>query len=130
MAKFNLPHVSITVNNVEKTKEFYKKIGFKLLEEVYEKKKKRFTLMFEGYGLEIEVFHFEEADNSRKETLDFLSPGITHFAVPVKDLEKVRDRFKRKEVKISKDITESSLGVKYMFVEDPCGITVEFFEKL
>jgi catechol 2,3-dioxygenase-like lactoylglutathione lyase family enzyme len=128
MLKFRKPHVAITIDNVEKTKEFYQKIGFKIKDEIYSKEKGRHFLLLEGYGFEIEIFHFDNQKPQKAPKENYQKVGFLHFALPVPNLEKLRDELTRKGIKLSNNITISSSGLKYLNIIDPSGITIEFFE--
>lgn len=128
MTKFHKPHISINPNSVEETKDFYQRIGFKIKDEIYSKEKKRHFLLLEGYNFEIEIFHFDDQKPQKAPKEDYQKVGFLHFALPVTDLQKTRDDFVRKGIKLSKDIAISSTGLKYLNIIDPSGITIEFFE--
>lgn len=127
MKAFNIPHIAILIKNLEKTKHFYTSIGFDLTEEIYNKEKKRWLLIFSGYGIEIEAFYYEAIDF--EESNDEPNFGFMHFGVPTDNLEKIIKLAKKEGLKISKEITESSVISKYLNLEDPSGVTVEFFKK-
>jgi len=128
MSKYTIPHVAIIVNNLEETKEFYQKIGFSVLDEIYLKEKQRKFLLLEGYGLQIEAFFYINDDHDNKADQNQKRTGIMHFAVACENIEVVRDMIASKNVSLHKDISTSTGGIVLFFVEDPSGILVEFVE--
>lgn len=66
MNSYRTPHIALTVDNIDETKNFYTSLGFTIAEDMYSEDKKRHFLLLHGYGLEIEVFHFDnQAKNQR-----------------------------------------------------------------
>ena len=128
MTKFTRPHIAITVNNIQETKSFYKRIGFKIKDEIYSKEKARHFLLLEGYNFEIECFRFDNQKSEKALPEDYKRVGFLHFALPTLNLKKVRDKLVKEGIKFSKDISVSSGGLKYLNIIDPSGVVIEFFE--
>lgn len=128
MGSYKYPHVAITVNNIIESKKFYEKIGFQVAENIYSQEKKRHFLLLQGFGLEIEVFLFDEQAPYQKYTTDIQTVGLQHIALPVSNIDEKKSELLQKEIALFKDITVSSLGVKNLNVVDPTGIIIEFFE--
>lgn len=125
---FYLPHVAITVTDIEVTKAFYTNIGFTIKEDIYSDEKKRHFLLLEGYGLEMEVFHFDDQAKGQVYKTDYKIVGPQHIALPVSNLEEKKEDLLQKGITLLEDIRVSSLGVKNLTITDPSGITIEFFE--
>lgn len=125
---FYLPHVAITVTDIEATKSFYSTIGFLIKENLYSEEKKRHFLLLEGYGLEMEVFYFDDQAKGQIYKTDYKTVGPQHIAFPVSDLEEKKEDLLQKGIILLEDMRVSSLGVKNLNITDPSGITVEFFE--
>ena len=86
-------------------------------------------MLLAGFGLEIEVFCFDEQENSQTVTVDLKTAGLQHFALPVENIEVKKQELIDKGIELIKDISTSSLGVKNLNIKDPSGFVVEFFEK-
>ena len=126
---YYLPHIAITVLDIEKIKKFYTEIGFSIKEELYSKEKKRHFLLLEGYGIEMEVFHFDEQYPNQVIISNLQQVGFQHIAFPADNLEEKKTEILGKGIMLLKDINVSSLGVKNFNLTDPSGFIIEFFEK-
>jgi catechol 2,3-dioxygenase-like lactoylglutathione lyase family enzyme len=122
------PHIAITVDDFEKTKEFYSKIGFTISGEKYTEKKNRYFCLLTGYNFHIEVFHFDTQDKDQRYDNDIEKVQVQHIAFPVDDLEERRDEVLERNINLKKDISLSSSGIKYINIIDPNGFILEFFE--
>jgi catechol 2,3-dioxygenase-like lactoylglutathione lyase family enzyme len=123
------PHIAITVDDIEKTKDFYRKIGFKVEKEMYSTEKSRRLLLLRGYGFEMEIFRFDDQPPDQKDVSNLQAIKMHHFALPVRNLEETKSKLLAEGVPLSKDIqTSSSGGVRFLNIEDPSGFTIEFFE--
>ena len=128
MLDYYLPHIAFTVTDIQKTKDFYQSLGFITKKYMYSEEKQRYFLLLEGFGLEMEVFHFDDQeDKSLIENLKEV--GIKHIALPVENLEIKKTEFISKGITIAKDISVSSLGVRHFNITDPSGLSIEFFER-
>lgn len=125
---YYLPHIAITVADISATKVFYTTIGFTVKEDIYAEEKKRHFLLLEGYGLEIEVFHFDDQVTNQNYQANLQIVGLQHIALPVEQLEEKKAQLLEKGINLLKDINVSSLGVKNLTITDPSGIIIEFFE--
>lgn len=128
MANYHLPHIAITVSNINITKDFYSKLGFLVKEDFYSKEKKRHFLLLEGYGLEIEIFNFDRQISNQRFQANLQIVGFQHIALPVKNLEEKKKELLTRGIDLFKDINISSLKVKNLNIIDPSGIIIEFFE--
>lgn len=124
------PHIAITVNDIQATKDFYSAIGFEVLQDIHSEEKKRHFLLLSGFGLEIEVFRFDDQTENRFAAPDLYIEGLQHFALPVSDLEAKKQDLLAKGVTLIKDISVSSLGTKNLNIADPTGFIIEFFERI
>lgn len=128
MANYQLSHLAITVSEIDKTKIFYQTIGFTVSKDIYSENTKRHFLLLQGYGMEIEVFYFEDQPVDQKIVSNMKLIGLQHMAFPVKNVQDKRVELMRNGVSLLKDINTSSLGVKNLNIVDPSGIIIEFFE--
>lgn len=94
---YYLPHIAITVSDIQQTKEFYTKIGFVVKEDMYSDEKKRHFLLLEGYGLEMEVFNFDSQTPNQTYSTEYHIVGPQHIAFPVKIWEKRKSNCLRME---------------------------------
>lgn len=130
MKMYQLPHIAITINNIQDTKDFYTKLGFLVKEDTYSQEKKRHFLLLEGFGLEMEVFCFDEQLPDQYYEAHVQKVGLQHIAFPVANVEEKKIELLSKGLVLSRDVTVSSLGVKHINIIDPSGIVIEFFEQL
>ena len=90
---FNFNHVALSVDNVEKSLEFYKKLGFKILKEYHDKSVDIFHLSLNDVVLEI--FHYFDnidlPEHSKNLSTDLKTIGNKHFGLGVKDIMKARE---------------------------------------
>lgn len=130
MKSYQHPHIALTVDDIDATKNFYTSLGFAIAEDMYSEDKKRHFLLLQGFGLEIEVFHFDDqARNQRLQAENLEEVGIKHIALPVENIQGFRDELMGKNIPLIKDTSISSLGVKNINVIDPSGLVIEFFER-
>src|SRR5258706_6228294 len=95
---FYLPHVAITVTDIEATKSFYSTIGFSIKEDLYSEEKKRHFLLLEGYGLEMEVFYFDDQVEDQTYKTNYKVVGPQHIALPVSNLDEKKEDLLQKGV--------------------------------
>lgn len=85
---FNFNHVTISVDNLENTLEFYNKFGFKIYKEYHDESVDIIMLKLENMILEI--FHYQEKEqlpeHSRDLGIDLKTIGNKHFGLGVKDI--------------------------------------------
>lgn len=133
MEKYTLPHISIVVNDLLKTKEFYLRLGFKgIYKESSNKEEQYDYLLFEGFNMQIEAWYFRSKNHDKKADQDKYKIGITHFAVVCNDIKKLKDKFLKKGIRMFKDIKTIDIGdsfLSFFYIEDPSGILIEFVEK-
>jgi len=125
-------HIALSVSNLEKSVEFYKKVfGFFEV--------KRFEL--EEKGLKVAFLKLNRSDNLNLELFQPFKPiknkddlsnldvlGLKHIAFEVED---ANSKFKELEAK-NFEVTEPREGKycrKYFFIKDPDGFIMEFYQK-
>lgn len=129
---FNFNHVALSVDNVEKSLEFYKKLGFKILKEYHDKSVDIFHLSLNDVVLEI--FHYFDnidlPEHSKNLSTDLKTIGNKHFGLGVKDIMKAREFVKNEKLFDGDiDIIQGRLGKPYFFIKDPDGILIEIIEE-
>ncbi len=107
-------HLAIIVSN-EECIAFYKRLGFDVIKRI--ERKYDTVILLSGYDIQLEIFvDSNHPSRSNQEPL-----GLRHLALKVDDVEKtIRD--------LGLDIgyiTEDWFGVKYCFIVDPDGNTIE-----
>ena len=117
-----LAHIGIMVKDVERSKDFYKRLGFVLTDEVDVGAKLAF--LNAGSCL-IELIQPQNYGDAR-------NPGqVDHIAITVNDIIKAVSDAKSNGIAIDeKNIAEINIlgGVKNVFFEGPDGERLEFFE--
>jgi len=98
---FNFNHVTISVDNLENTLEFYNKFGFKIYKEYHNESVD--IIMLKLKNMILEIFHYQEKEQ-----------------LLVED-----NNLNDKEIIINK----GRLGKPYFFIKDPNGILMELIEE-
>lgn len=128
---FNINHVTISVKDIEKSTEFYKKFGFTEYKDYSDESVHIKTLKLKNMVLE--MFCYREFENMPEHAknlgLDLKTIGTKHFGLGVKSVEEARkfllsNGIIQDEIKINK----GRLGKSYFFMKDPDGILVEIIE--
>lgn len=129
---FSFNHVTISVDNLESTLEFYKKFGFRSDKEYHDENVDIIILKLEEIILEI--FHYNEnmqlPEHSKDLSIDLKTIGNKHFGIGVRDINKAKkfvenNKLCDNEIKIIK----GRLGKNYFFIKDPNGILMEIIEE-
>ncbi len=129
---FNFNHVTISVGNLEKTINFYKKFGFIIHKEYHDENVD--IVMLKLNNMILEIFHYIEnnklPEHSKNLNIDLKTIGNKHFGLGVKDIE-IAKKF-IEENKLNDDeiiINKGRLGKPYFFIKDPNGILMEIIEE-
>lgn len=129
---FNIDHISISVEHLEQTLNFYYKFGFVLYKEYHDESVDIIMLKLDNIFLEI--FHYANNNalphHAKELDTDLKTVGTKHFGLSVKDINEaklwVEDRkLNDNEIKINK----GRLGRPYFFIKDPNGILIEIIEE-
>ena len=115
-------HIAIIVKS-EKSLLFYKKLGFS---ESFRKIRNYDTIvLMDGYDIRLEIFidpRHPSQSNGINEPI-----GIRHFALKVDDIEKTINELDLDEKNIGQINTDWT-GIRFCFIKDPDGLTVELHE--
>lgn len=129
---FNFNHVTISVENLERTINFYKRFGFVMHKEYHDENVD--IVMLKLNNMILEIFHYIEnnelPNHSRDLNIDLKTIGNKHFGLGVKDIE-IAKKFVEKN-KLNNDeiiINRGRLGKPYFFIKDPNGILMEIIEE-
>ena len=89
---FNFNHVAISVNDLDKTLDFYKSFGFEKYKEYHNDDID--IVMIKLGGVVIEIFHYNEnnklPEHSKSLATDLKTIGNKHFAIGVKDINEAK----------------------------------------
>ena len=137
----NFRHVGIVTTNLKKSLIFYQNhLGLKKIKIINENKKlmnkilnlKNSNLKTIKLGLNKKVFlellYFKNL-RQKKRYIKIFSPGLTHFSVTIKNLDKIYNDLKKKNVKfLSKPALSHDKKVKLVFCKSPENIFIELVE--
>lgn len=131
--EFNFNHVAISVKDMKKSIEFYKKFGFEEYK-AYEAEDESIKInMLKLNNTVLEIFCYKEytklPETAKMTATDLPIIGTKHFALGVKDINEakeflIQNELVQDEIKINK----GRLGKNYFFIKDPDGILVEIIE--
>ena len=102
---FDLDHIAITVNNLDESIDFYKKIGYELLERFSDDGYNWATLRLNNHSLEL--FQINNKDKA-----------FDHIGYSYDDDKDALDLLKRLDYKKDLDIFYGDLNRKSFFIED------------
>ena len=111
-------HIQIIVKNLDKSIEFYQKLGFV--------EGKHFVKNgIEYVFMELDGFKLELKESSE----EFIQGGIVHIAFEVKNVDEHSRILDEKGIKVTIPPTDGASGGRFCFVKDPDGIDLEFYEE-
>ncbi len=122
MAKIN--HIGITVKDMEKSIEFYKLLGLKLLYVERRDSQRATKALFEAENIHLELWKFDDEKPSVE--ADLHSPGVVHVAFEVQDIKKTRSLLISQGYEVD-EIKFSPSKRYYCFVKGPDGVVVELY---
>ena len=129
---FNVNHVSISVIDMKKSIEFYKKFGFEDFKSWKSEDESIKINMLKLKGTVLEMFcykKFEKLPETAKNTAtDLPIIGTKHFALGVENIEKAKQFVLSNNICKEVNIKVGRLGKPYFFINDPNGILVEIIE--
>lgn len=130
--EFNINHVAISANNLEKTLEFYKKFGFEKHKEYHDDSVDIVLLKLNNTILE--VFYYKNRYNlpehSEDLSIDLKIVGNKHFALGVENIEDAKKFVEENKLYDGEiKITQGRLGKPYFFIKDPNNILMEIIEE-
>ena len=122
-----LHHIAIICSGYEQSKHFYTSVlGLTVIRETYraERDSYKLDLALNGEYL-VELFSFPEPPSrvSRPE-----ATGLRHLAYEVDNLEQVIDHLHRHSVETEAVRTDELTGKRFVFIADPDGLPIEFYE--
>ena len=125
--KFNKLIPELSVTNIDKSKEFYLKLGFKIM---YERKKDKFAFLeLEGNQLMIEEIN----DNWNTGKLKYPFGRGVNISMTINDIDKYYQELVNKNIIFFKDIMTNEYDVngktyldKEFLIQDPDGYLLRF----
>ena len=130
---FNVVHVAISVSNIEKSIEFYKRFGFKEFKSWNATDESIKIRMLKLNEIILEIFcyknYIELPKTATSTATDLPVLGTKHFALGVTNIEKAKKWVLENKIAEEININIGRLGKPYFFIKDPDGILVEIIEK-
>jgi lactoylglutathione lyase len=120
----NKAHISIRVSDPERSKEFYRKLGFELKKEIRLEKFSS-TLIFMAISSDFEVELVHNWGNNDKPAM---KDGYLHLGLDVDDLEGFLKSIKSQGVEPLCPVNITPGGDKLCFVMDPDGYQIELVQ--
>ena len=125
--KFNKLIPELSVTNIDKSKEFYLKLGFKIM---YERKEDKFVFLeLEGNQLMIEEIN----DNWNTGKLEYPFGRGINISMTINDIDKYYQELVNKKIIFFKDIMTNEYDVngkayldKEFLIQDPDGYLLRF----
>lgn len=129
---FNVNHIAISVTNMERSMEFYKKFGFKDFKSWKAEDESIKITMLKLNNTVLEIFCYKQYKNlpetAKLTATDLPILGTKHFALGVEKIEEAKKFVLENKICESVDIKTGRLGKEYFFINDPDGILVEIIE--
>lgn len=129
---FNINHVAISVADIDRSIEFYKKFGFQEFKLWKAEDDSIKINMLKLNNTVLEIFCYKEyiklPETAKTTATDLPILGTKHFALGVDDIEKAKEFVIQNDICENIDIKRGRLGKQYFFINDPDGILVEIIE--
>ena len=129
---FTSHHISISVSNLERSKNFYSKLGFKELLQYNDPAGEFSISQLKIDDLILELFNYKKhqpiPQNSLDLSTDLREIGVKHFGLQVPSIEKAEKYLEEIEIIKKVEINKGKTGVLYFFIKDPDGMLVEISE--
>ncbi len=129
---FTVNHIAISVSDIDKSVEFYKKFGFKELKNWNAEDNSIRIRMLKLNDVVLEIFCYKQYNKLPEEAksveTDLPVLGTKHFALGVENIIKAKEFILNKHICEKVEIKRGRLGKPYFFIEDIDGILVEIIE--
>ncbi len=130
---FELDHIGIAVENLEKGSEFYRALGFAEMdvEEVPSEKVKVGFLRL-GNRANLELLEATSEDSAVRKFLEKRGPGIHHICLRVKGIDRILEDLKAKGVRlINEKAKMGAHGCRVAFIHPAStgGVLIELSER-
>lgn len=129
---FSFNHTTISVDDLDKTLNFYEKFGFIIHKEYHDENVD--IVMLKLNNMILEIFHYIENDelptHSKDLGVDLRTIGNKHFGIGVKNINEAKEFVENNGLSDDKIIINNGrLGKPYFFIKDPNGILMEIIEE-
>lgn len=129
---FNVNHVAISVTDIDKSIEFYKKFGFEEFKKWKAEDESIKINMLKLNDIVLEIFCYKEyiklPETAKTTATDLPILGTKHLALGVDNIETAKKFVLQNNICSNVDIKTGRLGKEYFFINDPDGILVEIIE--
>ncbi len=129
---FNVNHVAISVTDIDKSIEFYKKFGFEEFKKWKAEDESIKINMLKLNNIVLEIFCYKEyiklPETAKTTATDLPILGTKHLALGVDNIETAKNFVLQNNICSNVDIKTGRLGKEYFFINDPDGILVEIIE--
>ncbi len=129
---FQINHVTISVTNMKKSVNFYKKFGFKEYKSWKAQDESIEINMLKLGDMVLEIFCYQEnkklPETAKSTATDLPVIGTKHFALGVDEIEKAKSFVIENNIYENMEIKVGRLGKPYFFIHDPDGILIEIIE--
>ena len=121
-------HVGIRVANLERSRGFYDKLGFKFL--MGPVGPEPVAIMEHPSGVNINFILNADSQSSTNMLMDVPQkyPGYTHMALEVTDIQLVTMQLSNMAIELSGGPTTIPDGSVFVFIRDPDGNVIEFHQ--
>ncbi len=123
-----LDHIALCISDMEKSKEFYSRLGFGLEQEYGVDEHGYRVALLEQAGVRIELLEFDEYYDGDQDLRRFDVLGIRHIALRTSNLDNLMDYLSGQSVDFEGPRLTSQ-GNRQIFVYDPDNIVIEYQEK-
>lgn len=121
---FSFDHIAISVTNLERSIDFYQKLGFILDNQFNDGDYKWATLNLNEISLEIFCYN----KNNNKYSGDLSKTGVHHFALKTKNIDKCIQTIK--EIYTGEiEVYYGDLNRKSFWIKDPDNIEIQIIEE-
>lgn len=121
-----IQHIGIPTNDIEKTIEFYKNLGFEIAFQTINEEADEKVAFLKLKTLVIETYENKQAK--------LINGAIDHVAIDVKDIEEVYQYIEEKQMNTTKDeihfLPFWENGVRFFTIEGPNKEKIEFSQYL
>ena len=122
-----IEHVGIRVRDLNRSREFYEKLGFEFL--VGPVGPEPVAIMEHPSGVNINFILNAAADSPKENILmdvDTKYPGYTHMALEITDYDSAMEQVQKLDIRISGEVEYE--GARFFFIRDPDNNVIEFHQ--
>jgi len=133
-------HTGITVSDLDRSIEFYERLGFKTIERMEEEGDDvERGVGVDGAKLRVAML---ESPNSKLELIEYMEPGrspernpnngigAAHVCLEVEDVDAAVAELRERGIEFFSDPITHEAGIRWVYAKDPDGITAELLQVL